>query len=135
MGALRRAETEIRSTWTILFPAVTQTRSRLKPPLTATQPAPSPVKSDSHTLRARLLSMNILLIGANSAIATAVARLYASDGHSLFLVGRDLAKLETLRDDLTVRGAGGVALVELDITHTARHTELIERTHTALGTS
>lgn len=78
--------------------------------------------------------MNILLIGANSAIATAVARLYASDGHSLFLVGRDLAKLETLRDDLTVRGAGGVALVELDITHTARHTELIERAHTALGT-
>ena len=77
--------------------------------------------------------MNILLIGANSAIATATARLYALDGHSLFLVGRDLPKLEALREDLLVRGAENVALVELDITHTARHPELIERASTNLG--
>jgi len=77
--------------------------------------------------------MNILLIGANSAIATAMARLYAIEGHSLSLVGRDLLKLEALRDDLVVRGAEKVALVELDITHTARHPELIERASTNLG--
>lgn len=77
--------------------------------------------------------MNILLIGANSAIATAMARLYALDGHSLFLVGRDLLKLEALRDDLVVRGAEKVALLELDITHTARHPELIERANTNLS--
>ena len=77
--------------------------------------------------------MNILLIGANSAIATAMARIYAIEGHSLSLVGRDLLKLEALRDDLVVRGAENVALVELDITHTARHPELIERASTNLG--
>ena len=77
--------------------------------------------------------MNILLIGANSAIATAIARLYARDKDSLFLVGRNLAKLEMLRDDLVVRGAEKVALVELDITHTADHPELIEKARTHLG--
>ena len=61
--------------------------------------------------------MNILLIGANSAIATAMARLYALDGHSLFLVGRDLLTLADLREDFVVGGAEKVALLELDITN------------------
>lgn len=42
----------------------------------------------------------ILIIGATSAIATACARLWAAQGASLFLVGRDLGKLEAVAADL-----------------------------------
>ena len=52
--------------------------------------------------------MNILLIGATSAIAKAVSRLYAERNDRLFLIARNEARLKVLADDLIVRGAQSV---------------------------
>ena len=40
--------------------------------------------------------MNILIVGATSAIAQETARLFAARGDELFLVGRNEEKLQTL---------------------------------------
>lgn len=55
---------------------------------------------------------NILVIGANSAIAEATIRLWAEEGSGLYLVGRNQDKLSVIVDDAKVRGA---KLVESDI--------------------
>lgn len=49
--------------------------------------------------------MNVVIIGATSAIAQEVAKLYAQSGASLFLVARDEARLHAVAADLRVRGA------------------------------
>lgn len=49
--------------------------------------------------------MNIVIIGATSAIAEATARLYAKAGNKFFLVARDQEKLNIIAGDLSVRGA------------------------------
>jgi short-subunit dehydrogenase len=51
------------------------------------------------------MKQNILIIGATSAIAEAVARRYAEQGAQLFLVARNNDKLTSVANDLTVRGA------------------------------
>lgn len=48
---------------------------------------------------------NVLIIGATSAIAEAVARRYAARGAALFLVARRSERLAAIADDLRVRGA------------------------------
>lgn len=48
---------------------------------------------------------NILVVGANSAIARAVVRLYAYRQDKLYLVARNQEKLNQLANDLRVRGA------------------------------
>ena len=45
----------------------------------------------------------ILIFGANSAIAQAVARRFAQHGHIMYLVGRDPVKLAAIAADLRVR--------------------------------
>ena len=50
----------------------------------------------------------ILILGATSAIAIAVARELISPDARFFLVARNGAKLEAVRRDLLTRGAGGV---------------------------
>lgn len=52
--------------------------------------------------------MNILIIGACSAIAKACARRYAAEGHSFMLMARNEEALEKLAKDLTARGAEAV---------------------------
>lgn len=52
--------------------------------------------------------MNILIIGACSAIAKACARRYAVQGHSFMLLARHQESLEKLAKDLTARGAEAV---------------------------
>ena len=47
----------------------------------------------------------ILIVGAASAIAEAVARRFAAQGHALFLAARDDAQLESIAQDLRIRGA------------------------------
>ncbi|MGA9032917.1 MAG: SDR family oxidoreductase [Sulfuricaulis sp.] len=54
------------------------------------------------------MNQNILIIGATSGIAEAVARRYAEQGARLFLVARNNIKLETVSTDLAARGAGEV---------------------------
>lgn len=56
----------------------------------------------------------VLVVGATSAIATAVARRYASQGASLMLLGRRLPAVQALADDLAVRGARQVACMAYD---------------------
>lgn len=69
---------------------------------------------------------NILIIGATSAIAGAIARAYARRGARLFLAGRDARRLEILADDLRVLGAKAVAVHDIDLADFAVHAELIE---------
>ena len=66
-------------------------------------------------------SPRILIVGATSAIAGAVARLYAAQGVRLALVARDAAALESMAADLRVRGAREVACDVLDANDLARH--------------
>ncbi len=71
--------------------------------------------------------MNVLIIGANSAIARACARVYAEQGHSLYLIGRDGQRLEELEKDLEVRGAAQVYGTEADLEEFHEHDNLMRR--------
>ena len=50
----------------------------------------------------------VAIFGATSAIAQAVARIYAAEGARLFLAGRNEAHLQAIAEDLRVRGAPSV---------------------------
>lgn len=75
----------------------------------------------------------ILVIGATSTIAGACARLWAAQGASLFLVGRDAAKLEALAGDLSVRGASSVHRHRMDANDIPAHPAMLEAAVHALG--
>jgi decaprenylphospho-beta-D-erythro-pentofuranosid-2-ulose 2-reductase len=57
----------------------------------------------------------ILIIGATSAIAEATAREFAARGDTLFLAGRNAPLLQTIADDLRLRGAtiAGTAVIDV----------------------
>jgi short-subunit dehydrogenase len=74
-----------------------------------------------------------LIIGATSAIAEATARLLAARGGSLYLVGRNAARLEAIAADLRVRGAASVGAEAVDLNTFALHEPMIERAFAALG--
>ena len=59
--------------------------------------------------------MNIFIAGATSAIAQAWSRLRAAQGDSFYLLGRDSAKLETVKQDLLARGAKEVQCHVVDL--------------------
>jgi len=67
----------------------------------------------------------VLIIGATSAIAQEVAKLYAADGSQLFLVARDKQKLEQVTQDLSVRGAGAIGSLSLDLAEIGRHENIL----------
>ena len=67
----------------------------------------------------------ILVLGATSGIAEATCRVWAGQGASLFLVGRNPAKLEVVAADLRTRGAAEVFTAVVDLDDTARHPELL----------
>lgn len=58
---------------------------------------------------------NIVIIGATSGIAEAVARQYAKQGANLFLLARDAGRLQLVKDDLIVRGAAKVSIQKFDL--------------------
>ena len=70
--------------------------------------------------------MKILIMGATSAIAKAIARLYAETGAELFLIARNEVRLEELVADLDVRGAKISGHLTLDISKTAGHKKALE---------
>jgi decaprenylphospho-beta-D-erythro-pentofuranosid-2-ulose 2-reductase len=76
---------------------------------------------------------NILVIGANSAIARAVSRLYAEDNARLYLLARDAEELVRQKQDLEIRGANEVDYALLDVTHFSLHEALIEQSLDILG--
>ncbi|MFQ3597850.1 MAG: SDR family oxidoreductase [Chloroherpetonaceae bacterium] len=67
----------------------------------------------------------IVIFGATSAIAKAVAKLYAKEGHALFLIGRSAEQIQTLASDLKVRGAKEVAYAVSDLAQVEQHASLI----------
>ena len=69
---------------------------------------------------------DILIIGAGSAIAQSAAQIYAQQGGRLFLVARDAVRLDTIADDLRVRGALQVDTLAADLLEHDRHPEIIE---------
>lgn len=75
----------------------------------------------------------ILIIGATSAIAHAVARRYASRGARLFLIARRPDVLEANAADLRVRGAGEVRTALLDANELERHTNVLDEAFAAFG--
>ena len=77
--------------------------------------------------------MKLVIFGATSAIAIAVARRYAERGATFHLVARDLERLEELQKDLSVRGAHAVSTASADLTDTAKHPALVADTQDQLG--
>jgi decaprenylphospho-beta-D-erythro-pentofuranosid-2-ulose 2-reductase len=72
------------------------------------------------------MTQRVLIIGATSAIATAVARRYAAVSARLYLVGRRPQALAASADDLRVRGAAEVACAPLDANDVKSHAALID---------
>ena len=69
----------------------------------------------------------ILVIGATSAIATACCRLWAEQGHELFLVARDAEKLQQTAQDLEARGAKSVNSFTMDVLDTPQHALMLQQ--------
>jgi len=57
----------------------------------------------------------VLIIGAKSDIAKAIAREYAKNGYDLYLAARNVNELETFAQDIIIRTQKRVKLFELDI--------------------
>ncbi len=58
--------------------------------------------------------LSVLIIGATSGIAQATARLYASEGATLVLAGRQKGRLEQIATDLRLRGAASATSIVAD---------------------
>lgn len=69
--------------------------------------------------------MNILVIGANSAIAKATCRLWATEKASFFLVARQDEELTYLAKDLKIRGAKSVHTFKMDVNEKEKHSEML----------
>lgn len=67
---------------------------------------------------------HIVILGATSAIAEAVARLWAGEGAHLVLAGRNAERLRAIADDLRIRGAAAAHVVVLDLAATDARGEL-----------
>ncbi len=69
--------------------------------------------------------MRVVIIGATSAIAQEVAKLYANAGASLLLVARDETKLHAVAADLRVRGASVVDTFVADLADRSRDAAIV----------
>ena len=76
---------------------------------------------------------NIIIIGATSAMAKEVAKLYAVENSSLYLIARDTKKLETIKQDLTVRGAANVYIESFDANDFDSHQAIIDNPFSSLN--
>lgn len=80
------------------------------------------------------MTKNILIIGATSAIAEAVAREYAAQRCRLYLMARNAQQLAVIAQDLKIRGAQEVFTYILDVDHFSEHAAAIEHAITSLHT-
>jgi short-subunit dehydrogenase len=76
---------------------------------------------------------HIVMIGATSAIAQAVAKKLINHETHFLLVGRNEARLGAVADDLRTRGAAEVHSKVLDLCDVSRHQEIIEEARKKLG--
>lgn len=78
--------------------------------------------------------MNVLIVGATSAIAQAIAREFARREHArYFLLGRDAGKLAAVAADLRVRGAAQAELWAVELTDPETALAACARAETALA--
>ncbi|MEP7242653.1 MAG: SDR family oxidoreductase [Gammaproteobacteria bacterium] len=80
----------------------------------------------------------VLIVGATSAIAEAAARMLATRGDALYLVARNLERLESIATDLAVRGCSTLGFERLDLdvldaAHLAAHEAMLDRAEKRLG--
>ena len=75
----------------------------------------------------------ILIIGANSGMAEAAARIWAKRGDRLFLLGRSVERLEALSADLSIRGAQMAGHAIFDATALDHHADILEKSVHLLG--
>lgn len=75
----------------------------------------------------------VLVIGANSAIAKATARLYAQQHAAIYLLARDPKNLAEQRADLELRGASRVDFSVFDAANFDNHETLIAKALEILG--
>lgn len=80
------------------------------------------------------MGKNILIIGATSAIAESVARLYAIDGANLYLIARNEPRLTTIAHDLRIRGAANVVVTTFNLDDFSTHQAIIDKAYEALKT-
>jgi decaprenylphospho-beta-D-erythro-pentofuranosid-2-ulose 2-reductase len=73
------------------------------------------------------MTKTILILGANSDIARAVARAYAVKGGNLILAARQAERLGVDATDLTLRGAASVKQIEFDVLDTPQHRLFADR--------
>jgi len=73
----------------------------------------------------------VLIAGAKSDIAKAIARKYSNNGYDLYLAARQVKELEAFANDIIIRTQKNVKLVELDIldydSHQTFYNQLEER--------
>ena len=93
--------------------------------VTATGSIPQAAVVPGLAHRGQRAAKKVLVLGATSGIAEATCRIWAGQGASLFLVGRNAARLEVVAADLRVRGAAEVYTAVVDLDDTARHPELL----------
>lgn len=71
----------------------------------------------------------IVIIGASSAIAAQCARLWAKEGAEFILVGRDIARVQQVADDLRVRSPQStIEEIQIDFNDTADVRSLVSHT-------
>jgi short-subunit dehydrogenase len=63
----------------------------------------------------------ILVVGAKSDIAKEIAKVYAKNGYSLYLAGRDIGTLDGFATDIKIRNFVDVRLKEFDIVDFTSH--------------
>ncbi|MDE2420817.1 MAG: SDR family oxidoreductase [Gammaproteobacteria bacterium] len=78
-------------------------------------------------------SQKVLIIGATSGIAEAVARRYAQQGASLFLVARNSEKLTVIASDLKARGALDVQYFVMDANDTPQIQSMVNQVEKTFG--
>ena len=74
-----------------------------------------------------------LLIGANSAIAEAVARILAGRGDRLYLLGRSPERLQALAADLELRGGQVAGFAVFDARRLETHEAVLDAAQRSLG--
>ena len=79
------------------------------------------------------MTERLLIIGATSALAPALARRRAARGDRLVLVARNAAALDANVADLRARGAAEIGTALLDANDTPRHAAVVETAFAAFG--
>jgi decaprenylphospho-beta-D-erythro-pentofuranosid-2-ulose 2-reductase len=79
------------------------------------------------------MTQTILIVGATSGIAQALARRFAQRGARLFLVARDPAKVESVAADLRARGASAVDVFVMDANDTGQLASMLQSAWQTLG--